>query len=181
RNIVKVVAASMIGTSVEWYDFFLFGSAAALVFGDVFFDEVGGTDGTLYSFMIYAVGFAARPIGGIAFGHFGDRLGRKKMLILSLLLMGGSTFVIGCLPTYAQVGLAAPLLLVLCRLIQGFAVGGEWGGAVLMAAEHGDNGKRGFWTSFVQAGVPAGNLLAAAVLWILQISLDDAAFESWGW
>ena len=181
RNIIKVVAASMVGTSVEWYDFFLFGSAAALVFGDVFFDEVGGTDGTLYSFMIYAVGFAARPIGGIAFGHFGDRLGRKKMLILSLLLMGGSTFAIGCLPTYAQVGLAAPLLLVVCRLIQGFAVGGEWGGAVLMAAEHGDNAKRGFWTSFVQAGVPAGNLLAAAVLWILQVSLDDAAFESWGW
>lgn len=181
RNIIKVVAASMVGTSVEWYDFFLFGSAAALVFGDVFFDEVGGTDGTLYSFMIYAVGFAARPIGGIAFGHFGDRIGRKKMLIISLLLMGGSTFAIGCLPTYAQVGLAAPLLLVVCRLVQGFAVGGEWGGAVLMAAEHGDNAKRGFWTSFVQAGVPAGNLLAAAVLWILQITLDDAAFESWGW
>ena len=181
RNIVKVVAASMVGTSVEWYDFFLFGSAAALVFGDVFFDEVGGTDGTLYSFMIYAVGFAARPIGGIAFGHFGDRIGRKKMLVLSLLLMGGATFAIGLLPTYAQVGLAAPLLLVVCRLVQGFAVGGEWGGAVLMAAEHGEDGKRGFWTSFVQAGVPAGNLLAAAVLWILQITLDDAAFESWGW
>lgn len=181
RSVVKVVTASMIGTSVEWYDFFLFGSAAALVFGDVFFDQVGGTDGTLYSFGAYAVGFFARPVGGIAFGHFGDRIGRKKMLILSLLLMGAATFAIGCLPTYAQVGVLAPVLLVLCRLIQGFAVGGEWGGAVLMAAEHGDDGKRGFWTSFVQAGVPAGNLIAAAVLWILQITLDDAAFESWGW
>src|SRR5690606_30080108 len=117
------VTASMIGTSIEWYDFFLFGSAAALVFGDVFFGAVGGTDGTLYSFMVYALGFFARPVGGIAFGHFGDRLGRKKMLVLSLLLMGGATFAIGLLPTYAQVGILAPLLLIACRLIQGFAVG----------------------------------------------------------
>ncbi|WP_028847360.1 MFS transporter [Thermocrispum agreste] len=181
-GIGKVVGASMIGTTIEWYDFFLFGSAAALVFGDVFFaEEIGGTQGTLYAFMVYALGFIARPLGGIVFGHFGDRLGRKKMLVLSLLLMGGATFAIGVLPTYAQVGVLAPVLLVACRLIQGFAVGGEWGGAVLMAAEHGHNQRRGFWTSFVQGGVPAGNLLAAGVLWILQGTLSEDQFQSWGW
>lgn len=180
-GITKVVGASMVGTTVEWYDFFLFGSAAALVFGDVFFAEIGGTKGTLYAFMVYALGFAARPLGGIVFGHFGDRVGRKQMLVVSLLLMGGATFLIGLLPTYAQVGALAPALLVLCRLIQGFAVGGEWGGAVLMAAEHGDDRRRGFWTSFAQAGVPAGNLVAAGVLWILQSTLSPADFLSWGW
>src|SRR5690606_2384782 len=133
------------------------------------------------SFMVYALGFVARPLGGMVFGHFGDRIGRKKMLVLSLLLMGGSTFAIGLLPTYAQVGILAPLLLVACRLVQGFAVGGEWGGAVLMAAEHGHNTKRGFWTSFVQAGVPAGNLIAAGALWILQGVLTPEQFLSWGW
>ena len=180
-GIGKVVGASMVGTTVEWYDFFLFGSAAALVFGDVFFGEIGGTKGTLYAFMVYALGFVARPLGGMVFGHFGDRVGRKKMLVLSLVLMGGSTFLIGLLPTYAAVGALAPILLVLCRLVQGFAVGGEWGGAVLMAAEHGHDNRRGFWTSFVQAGVPAGNLVAAAVLWILQSTLSEDAFLSWGW
>jgi len=181
RGIAKVVGASMVGTTVEWYDFFLFGSAAALVFGDVFFGEIGGTKGTLYAFMVYALGFAARPLGGMVFGHFGDRVGRKNMLVISLLMMGGATFAIGLLPTYAQVGVAAPALLIVCRLIQGFAVGGEWGGAVLMAAEHGDDRRRGFWTSFAQAGVPAGNLLAAGVLWILQSTLSEDAFLSWGW
>jgi MFS family permease len=181
RGITKVVGASMVGTTVEWYDFFLFGSAAALVFGDVFFGEIGGTKGTLYAFMVYALGFAARPLGGIVFGHFGDRIGRKRMLVFSLLMMGGATFAIGLLPTYAQVGVLAPALLIACRLIQGFAVGGEWGGAVLMAAEHGDDQRRGFWTSFVQAAVPAGNLLAAGVLWILQSTLSEDAFLSWGW
>ena len=180
-GIRKVVAASMVGTTVEWYDFFLFGSAAALVFGDVFFGEIGGTTGTLYSFMVYALGFAARPLGGIVFGHFGDRVGRKQMLVVSLLLMGIGTFAIGLLPTYDQVGILAPILLIVCRLLQGFAVGGEWGGAVLMAAEHGDSARRGFWTSFAQAGVPAGNLLSAAVLWVLAGTLSDEAFLSWGW
>ncbi|MFY0407665.1 MFS transporter [Solicola sp. PLA-1-18] len=180
-GIVKVVSASMVGTTVEWYDFFLFGSAAALVFGDVFFGELGGTTGTLYAFMVYAIGFVARPLGGIVFGHFGDRVGRKQMLVLSLLLMGGATVAIGLLPTYGQVGVLAPVLLVLCRLFQGFAVGGEWGGAVLMAAEHGDAGHRGFWTSWVQAGVASGNLLAAAVLWVLQTVQSPEDFQSWGW
>lgn len=179
--IVKVVAASLVGTAVEWYDFFLFGSAAALVFGDVFFGEIGGTNGTLYAFMTYALGFAARPLGGMVFGHFGDRMGRKKMLVVSLLMMGAGTFAIGLLPTYATIGVAAPLLLVLCRLLQGFAVGGEWGGAVLMAAEHGDDSHRGFWSSWPQAGVAAGNLLATGVLWVLAVVQSDEAFASWGW
>ena len=181
RSIVKVVFASLIGTATEWYDFFLFGSAAALVFGEVFFGEIGGTDGTLYAFMTYALGFAARPLGGIVFGHFGDKVGRKKMLVVSLLLMGIGTFAIGLLPTYASIGIAAPLLLIFCRLLQGFAVGGEWGGAVLMAAEHGDDAARGFWTSWPQAGVPLGNLFATGVLWVLAAVQSDAAFLDWGW
>ena len=180
-SIRKVVFASTIGTTVEWYDFFLFGSAAALVFGEAFFGEIGGTTGTLYSFMVYALGFFARPLGGIIFGHYGDKVGRKQMLVISLLMMGAGTFAIGLLPTYGQVGILAPILLIVCRLLQGFAVGGEWGGAVLMAAEHGDASRRGFWTSFVQAGVPAGNLVAAAVLWVLAFTLSDDQFQSWGW
>ena len=180
RSIGKVVFASLIGTATEWYDFFLFGSAAALVFGEVFFGEIGGTDGTLYAFMTYALGFAARPLGGIVFGHFGDRVGRKKMLVISLLMMGIGTFAIGLLPTYAAIGIAAPLLLIFCRLLQGFAVGGEWGGAVLMAAEHGDDGRRGFWTSWPQAGVPLGNLFATGVLWVLAAVQSEAGVPRLG-
>ncbi len=181
RSVVKVVFASLIGTATEWYDFFLFGSAAALVFGEVFFGQIGGTEGTLYAFMTYALGFVARPIGGVVFGHFGDRVGRKKMLVASLLMMGIGTFAIGLLPTYATIGVAAPLLLVFCRLLQGFAVGGEWGGAVLMVSEHGSDGWRGFWASWPQAGVAMGNLLATGVLWILAAVQSDAAFLDWGW
>jgi metabolite-proton symporter len=181
RSIVKVVFASLVGTAVEWYDFFLFGSAAALVFGEVFFGEIGGTTGTLYAFMTYALGFAARPLGGIVFGHFGDKVGRKKMLVASLLMMGIGTFAIGLLPTYAAIGIAAPILLVFCRLLQGFAVGGEWGGAVLMAAEHGSDDRRGFWSSWPQAGVALGNLLATGVLWVLAAVQSESAFLDWGW
>ncbi len=181
RSITKVVFASLIGTATEWYDFFLFGSAAALVFGEVFFGKIGGTEGTLYAFMTYALGFAARPLGGVVFGHFGDKFGRKKMLVASLLMMGVGTFAIGLLPTYASIGIAAPLLLVFCRLLQGFAVGGEWGGAVLMAAEHGSDEHRGFWSSWPQAGVALGSLLATGVLWILAAVQSDAAFLAWGW
>ena len=181
RSIGKVVFASLIGTATEWYDFFLFGSAAALVFGEVFFGKIGGTEGTLYAFMTYALGFVARPIGGVVFGHFGDRVGRKKMLVASLLMMGFGTFVIGLLPTYASIGIAAPLLLVFCRLLQGFAVGGEWGGAVLMVSEHGSDGWRGFWASWPQAGVAMGNLLATGVLWVLAAVQSDSAFLAWGW
>ena len=181
RSIVRIVAASLVGTAVEWYDFFLFGSAAALVFGEVFFGEIGGTNGTLYAFMTYALGFAARPLGGVVFGHFGDKVGRKTMLVVSLLMMGIGTFAIGLLPTYAAIGIAAPILLVLCRLVQGFAVGGEWGGAVLMAAEHGRDDQRGFWSSWPQAGVALGNLLATGVLWVLAAVQSEETFLAWGW
>ncbi len=181
RSIVRIVAASLVGTAVEWYDFFLFGSAAALVFGEVFFGEIGGTNGTLYAFMTYALGFAARPLGGVVFGHFGDKVGRKTMLVVSLLMMGIGTFAIGLLPTYAAIGVTAPILLVLCRLVQGFAVGGEWGGAVLMAAEHGRDEHRGFWSSWPQAGVALGNLLATGVLWVLAAVQSEETFLAWGW
>ena len=181
RSIVKVVFASLIGTATEWYDFFLYGSAAALVFGTLFFPSEDPVTGTLLAFGTYALGFLARPLGGVVFGHFGDRLGRKKMLVYSLLLMGIATFAIGLLPTYAAIGVAAPILLLVCRLLQGFAVGGEWGGAVLMAAEHGRDDQRGFWSSWPQAGVALGNLLATGVLWLLALVQSDATFEAWGW
>ena len=181
RSIVKIVGASLVGTAVEWYDFFLFGSAAALVFGEVFFGEIGGTNGTLYAFMTYALGFIARPLGGVVFGHFGDKVGRKTMLVVSLLMMGAGTFAIGLLPSYATIGIIAPILLVVCRLVQGFAVGGEWGGAVLMAAEHGKDDQRGFWSSWPQAGVALGNLLATGVLWVLAAVQSEQAFLDWGW
>ena len=180
-SIVKVVFASLIGTAVEWYDFFLYGSAAALVFGTLFFPKSDPVTGTLLAFGTYALGFAARPLGGIVFGHYGDKVGRKKMLVVSLMVMGLATVAIGLLPTYASIGVAAPVLLLACRLAQGFAVGGEWGGAVLMAAEHGDDSRRGFWTSWPQAGVALGNLLATGVLWVLAAVQSDDAFNAWGW
>jgi metabolite-proton symporter len=181
NSIVKVVFASLVGTAVEWYDFFLYGSAAALVFGPLFFPSSDPVTGTLLAFGTYALGFVARPLGGVVFGHFGDRVGRKKMLVVSLVMMGVATFLIGLLPTYATIGLAAPILLLVCRLAQGFAVGGEWGGAVLMASENGNDEQRGFWSSWPQAGVPLGNLLATGVLYILAALQSDAQFESWGW
>ncbi len=181
NGIVKVVFASLIGTAVEWYDFFLYGSAAALVFGALFFPDADPVNATLLAFGTYAVGFVARPLGGVVFGHFGDRVGRKKMLVVALMMMGIATFAIGLLPTYASIGVAAPILLLVCRLVQGFAVGGEWGGAVLMAAEHGDDSRRGFWSSWPQAGVPLGNLLATGVLFVLAAFQSDADFEAWGW
>ncbi|MDN3292831.1 MFS transporter [Streptomyces ficellus] len=177
----RVVAASLIGTTIEWYDFFLYGSAAALVFNKLFFPGSDPLVGTLLSFLTYAVGFAARPLGALVFGHYGDRLGRKKLLVLSLLLMGGATFAIGLLPTHATIGTAAPLLLTVLRLVQGFALGGEWGGAVLLVSEHGDARRRGFWASWPQTGAPAGQLLATGVLSALTALLSDAAFTSWGW
>ncbi|WP_432510526.1 MFS transporter [Kineococcus sp. SYSU DK001] len=177
----RVVGASLIGTTVEWYDFFLYGSAAALVFPALFFPDSSEFAGTLLAFGTYAVGFAARPIGALVFGHFGDRVGRKKLLVISLLMMGGATFAIGLLPTFGTVGVLAPALLVTLRLVQGFALGGEWGGAVLLVSEHGRPENRGFWSSWPQAGAPAGNLLATGVLALLAAFQSDAAFESWGW
>ncbi|WP_405476094.1 MFS transporter [Streptomyces canus] len=181
RDMRRVVTASLIGTTIEWYDFFLYGSAAALVFNKLFFPDSDPLVGTLLSFLTYAVGFAARPLGALVFGHYGDRLGRKKLLVLSLLLMGGATFAIGLLPTHATVGTAAPVLLTVLRLVQGFALGGEWGGAVLLVSEHGDARRRGFWASWPQTGAPAGQLLATGVLSLLTAVLSDAAFGSWGW
>ncbi|QIM22733.1 MHS family MFS transporter [Phycicoccus sp. HDW14] len=180
-NIVKIVFASVVGTAVEWYDFFLYGSAAALVFGTLFFPDSDPLTATLLAFGTYALGFVARPLGGVVFGHYGDKVGRKKMLFVSLLMMGGATVAIGLLPTYATIGVAAPILLLVLRLLQGFAVGGEWGGAVLMVAEHGKDEHRGFWSSWPQAGVPFGNLLATGVLWLLALFQSDEAFNAWGW
>ena len=177
----RVIGASLIGTTIEWYDFFLYGSAAALVFNRLFFPDYDPLVGTMLAFATYALGFIARPVGGIVFGHFGDRIGRKKLLMWSLVLMGAATVLIGLLPTYAQIGIWAPVALIVLRLVQGFAVGGEWGGAVLMAAEHGDAKRRGFWASWPQAGVPAGNLLAAGVLALLAGFQPEDAFLDWGW
>jgi metabolite-proton symporter len=177
----RVVGASMVGTIIEWYDFFLYGTAAALVFNKLFFPSSNPLMGTLLSFLTYALGFVARPVGGLVFGHYGDRLGRKKLLVLSLLMMGIGTFAIGLLPTYATIGVAAPVLLTMLRLVQGFAVGGEWGGAVLMVSEHSSGRHRGFWASLPQAGVPVGNLLSAGVLAVLAAVQPDATFLSWGW
>jgi MFS family permease len=177
----RVIMASLIGTTVEWYDFFLYGAAAALVFNHLFFPTDDPAVGTMLAFATYALGFVARPVGGIVFGHYGDRIGRKRLLMLSLVLMGLSTVLIGLLPTYAQIGVWAPALLILLRLVQGFAVGGEWGGAVLMAAEHGDAARRGFWASWPQVGVPAGNLLAAGLLALMAAVQSDADFSAWGW
>jgi metabolite-proton symporter len=172
--------ASFIGTAIEWYDFFLFGAAATLVFNSQFFPTLEPATGTLAAFATFGVAFVARPLGGIVFGHFGDRLGRKQMLILSLLMMGGGTVAIGLLPTYAEIGLAAPILLAFIRLIQGFAVGGEWGGAVLMAVEHAPPRRRAFYGSWPQAGVPAGLVLSAsAFLGVQQLPTEQAL--SWGW
>ncbi|MFI7618068.1 MFS transporter [Nonomuraea terrae] len=180
-SIKKIVAASLIGTTIEWYDFFLYGSAAALVFNKLFFPESDPLTGTLLAFLTYAVGFVARPLGGLIFGHFGDKIGRKTLLVVSLLLMGAATFLIGCLPTYETLGPAAALLLTALRLVQGFALGGEWGGAVLIVSEHGDNARRGFWASWPQAGAPGGNLLATGVLAALAAWQSEEAFLSWGW
>ncbi|MCX4530873.1 MFS transporter [Streptomyces sp. NBC_01669] len=180
-SLTKVIGAGVIGTTIEWYDFFLYGSAAALVFNKLFFPSADPLVGTMLAFLTFSVGFVARPIGGIVFGHFGDRVGRKKLLTLSLMLMGGSTFLIGLLPTYATLGAGAAALLVTLRFVQGFAIGGEWGGAVLLVAEHGGPRRRGLWASLPQAGAPTGNLLAALVLWILALTLNQEAFLSWGW
>ena len=178
----RVVAASMAGTVVEWYEFFLYTSAATLVFNKIFFPQTGDPlDGVIAAFVTYAVGFVARPLGGVVFGYFGDKYGRKHLLQVAIVLVGASTFLMGCLPTFNSIGYWAPALLVALRFLQGFAVGGEWGGAVLLVAEHAPNESRGFWASWPQAALPLGNLLATIVLWALSWALTDAQFLSWGW
>ncbi len=176
----RVAVASFIGTGVEWYDYFLYGTAAALVFNKLFFPSLEPLAGTLAAFATYAVGFAARPLGGAVFGHYGDRIGRKRMLVVTLLMMGSATFLIGCLPTYSTIGVWAPILLVVLRFLQGFAVGGEWGGAVLLAVEHAPEGRRGLFGGWPQLGSPAG-LILSTVAFSIVASLPDDAFLSWGW
>jgi metabolite-proton symporter len=181
RSPRKVIVACLIGTSLEWYDFFLYGTASALVFNQLFFPTFDPVVGTLLAFATYAVGFVSRPLGGILFGHYGDKVGRKQILVMTLLLMGGATFLIGALPTYASIGVMAPILLVALRFLQGLGLGGEWGGAVLMSLEHGAPDKRGLNASWPQVGVPIGNLLAAGVLGLLNLVLSEQAFLAWGW
>jgi len=178
---VRLVAvASFIGTTIEWYDFFLYGTASALVFNRLFFPTFDPLTGTLAAYGTYAVGFFARPLGGIVIGHYGDKIGRKSMLVLTLVVMGVATFLIGLLPTYEQIGPWAAVGLILLRVAQGFGVGGEWGGAVLMAVEHAPPGTRGYYGSWPQIGVPAGLVLSTAVFAVFS-NLPDAQFLTWGW
>src|SRR3954465_15504238 len=181
RSPRKVIVASLLGTSLEWYDFFLYSTAAAVVFNRLFFPNVSPVTGTLLAFTTAAAGFLAPPLGGIVFGHLGDRRGRKQVLVIALLLMGIATVLIGALPTYATIGIAAPILLAVLRFVQGLGLGGEWGGAVLMTLEHGAPERRGLNSSWPQVGVPMGNLLAAGALGVLGAVLSEDAFLSWGW
>ncbi|MEU7857524.1 MFS transporter [Nonomuraea sp. NPDC049141] len=181
RQTRRVILASLIGTSLEWYDFFLYTTAATLVFGKLFFPTFDPLNATLLALTTNAVAFVARPLGGIVFGHFGDRTGRKTVLVVTLLVMGVSTFLIGVLPGYDSVGALAPIMLATLRFVQGLGLGGEWGGAVIMSLEHGDDRRRGFNASWPQVGVPAGYVLATGTLAILSFTLSDSAFLSWGW
>jgi MHS family shikimate/dehydroshikimate transporter-like MFS transporter len=177
----RVVVASFIGTTIEWYDFFLYGTAAALVFNRLFFPTLDPVAGTLSAYGTFAVGFVARPLGGAVFGHYGDRLGRKRMLVWSLSIMGVATALIGLTPTYDQIGIWAPVLLVVLRFVQGFGVGGEWGGAVLLAVEHSGGARRGFHGSWPQMGVPGGLLLSTGVFAAVSSWLPEPEFLAWGW
>ena len=179
-KINSIVFASAIGTIIEWYDFLIYATAATLVFNKAFFPTFDPLAGTLAALGSYAVGFLARPLGGALFGHFGDRLGRKSMLVLTLFIMGLSTFCIGLLPTYASIGVFAPILLILLRMIQGIGLGGEWGGASLMVLEHAPADRRGFYTSFVQIGFPIG-LVLATLIFALVSKLPEADFAAYGW
>jgi len=176
----RVITASVMGTVIEWYDFLIYGTAAALVFGKVFFPSDDARISIVSAFSVYAVGYLARPLGGLLFGHFGDRIGRKTMLMLSMIVMGAGTFLVGCLPTYAQIGIWSPILLVLLRLVQGLGIGGEWGGAVLMVAESCSPQRRGFYGSLVQLGNPIGRLIATGVF-ALTASFFAGNFLAWAW
>jgi MFS transporter, MHS family, shikimate and dehydroshikimate transport protein len=180
KEVQRVAFASAIGCVIEWYDFFLYGVVAGLVFNKLFFPNQDPFIGMLLAYATFAVGFVARPIGGILFGHFGDRLGRKGMLVLTLLIMGIATFLIGLLPTYANAGIWAPVFLLVLRVLQGLGIGGEWGGAVLMAIEYAPKERRGFYGSWPQIGVPAGLFLATTVVALLS-TISDQAFLEWGW
>ncbi len=179
-SIGTIAFASAIGTTIEWYDFFLFGVVTPLVLNKLFFPNFDPLVGTLLAYTTFFVGFISRPIGGIIFGHYGDRIGRKTVLVLTILIMGIATFLIGCLPTYASVGIWAPVMLLVLRIFQGIGIGGEWGGAVLMAVEHSPTGRRGFYGSWPQIGVPAGLLLSSGMVYLLSY-LPEADFFAWGW
>lgn len=185
RQLRRVALSGLLGTAVEFYDFLVYGTVAALVFGELFFPEADPAVGTIAAFGTFAAGYLARPLGGIVFGHFGDRLGRKSMLLLTMVLMGTCSFLIGLLPTYDAIGVWAPVLLVALRVVQGLAIGGEWGGATLMVVEHAERTgsarrRRGLWSSFTQLGAPLGSMLSAGVVTIVS-TLPDDEFRAWGW
>jgi MFS transporter, MHS family, shikimate and dehydroshikimate transport protein len=181
-QMVKLVAfASFIGTTVEWYDFFLYGTVTGLVFNKLFFPSSSPFISLMLAYTTYAVGFASRPVGGVLFGHFGDRIGRKPLLVFTLLLMGLSTFLIGLLPTYESIGVAAPIMLLLLRILQGIAVGGEWGGAVVMCFEYARREQRGLFAAFPQVGLAVGLCLSTGIVALMTAVLSPADFESWGW
>jgi MHS family shikimate/dehydroshikimate transporter-like MFS transporter len=181
QDIKRVVFASLIGATIEWYDFFLYGVVAGIVFNKLFFPGYDPAIGTMLAYATFAVGFIARPLGGVIFGHFGDRIGRKRMLVLTLLIMGTATVLIGLLPTYGQIGLAAPIILLLLRVVQGIGLGGEWGGAVLMAYEYAPANRRGLYASIPQIGLAIGLLMASGLVGLMSENLSNAAFLSWGW
>jgi len=176
----RVALSSLLGTAIEYYDFLVYGTMSALVFGLVFFPETSPAAATIAAFGTLAAGYVARPVGGILFGHFGDRMGRKSMLVLTMGLMGSASFLIGLLPTFAAIGVAAPIMLVTLRVVQGVAIGGEWGGATLMVTEHAEAGRRGFWNGIMQMGSPIGSLLSIAVVTVITL-LPDESLLSWGW
>ncbi|HEY9394372.1 MAG TPA: MFS transporter, partial [Nocardioides sp.] len=176
----RVALAASVGATIEWYDFFLYGTAAGLVFDKLYFNGLSGTAATFASFGTFAVGFLARPVGGLIFGHFGDRIGRKTMLIWTLVIMGVGTSLVGLLPTYDSIGVLAPIALVVLRILQGIGVGGEYGGAVLLATEYAPAGRRGLYGSFAHIGVPGGLVLASGAFAVAS-QLPDAAFLAWGW
>lgn len=177
----KVALTALAGTSIEWYDFFLYGAAAALIFPTAFFGEIPETTALILSLLTFAAGFIARPIGGIIFGHFGDRVGRKKTLIAALMLMGISSTLIGLLPTYAMIGVTAPILLTLLRFAQGLAIGGQWGGAMLLVTESAPSNQRGYYGAFAQAGAPIGVILANLALIVTSALVSEEFFNTWGW
>lgn len=180
----RVLAGTLVGTSIEWYDFFIYAQAAGMVLAPLFLAPLAAQNpglAQILSFATIGISFLFRPLGAVVAGHLGDRLGRKKMLVLTLILMGVSTSLIGVLPTYAAVGVLAPILLILLRILQGFSAGGEWGGAALMSVEHAPRDKRGFFGAFPQIGVPIGMILATATLWVITSSMSPEAFLEWGW
>lgn len=180
-NMRKVALTALSGTSIEWYDFFLYGAAAALIFPKIFFGEATPTVALILSLLTFAAGFIARPIGGVIFGHFGDRIGRKKTLVIALMLMGVSSTMIGLLPTYAMIGVAAPILLTLLRFTQGLAIGGQWGGAMLLVTENAPDDKRGYYGAYAQAGAPVGVILANLAFIVISALVSEEFFITWGW